>query len=333
MKTALFWHKTESANVQCELCPHHCVLKEGRTGLCRIRHVRDGELKAGGYGLISSLHVDPIEKKPLYHFYPTSDIFSIGGWGCSLACKFCQNWTISQNLDERSESREPDEVIQAASRHHSVGVAYTYNEPLINIEFVHDCAVIAREHGLVNVLVTNGFIEEPPAAHLLPFIDALNIDIKSMDDKFYRKECKGTLDPVLRFCQQAVAAGCHVEITNLLIPNLNDTEEQVSKLSGWIGKNLGRKTPLHLSAYRPEFKMNLPPTAVETLEQVHGVCSRDLDYVYIGNARTRSGQDTRCPQCQAEWIVRQGYATTIVGLVDHACAQCGRHADIVFSRT
>lgn len=328
MKTALFWHKTESGKIQCELCPHHCLLAEKQSGRCRMRRVIDGELKAGGYGELSSAHLDPVEKKPLYHFHPGKEIFSVGGWGCNFACNFCQNWTISQKDGGTSHVMGPDELVQAAGDQRSIGIAYTYNEPLINIEFVYDCAEKARKRGLVNILVTNGFIEEKPAAFLLPFIDALNIDIKSMDDMFYKKQCHGALEPVLRFSKQAVAAGCHVEVTCLLIPGLNDSKEQVGQLSHWIRDNLGEKTPLHLSAYYPSFQMSLPPTSVEVLERAYEQCKRDLNYVYLGNTHSRYGQNTSCPQCGAELISRQGYSTKLTGIVDHACAKCGREADI-----
>ena len=328
MHSAEFWRTTESGKIQCELCPHHCVLAEKKTGLCGVRRVVDGRLTAAGYGLLSSLHNDPIEKKPLYHFHPGSEIFSIGGWGCNFACSFCQNWQISQAVNAQAQSFRPDEIIQAARDQHSPGIAYTYNEPLINYEFVRDCAQLARRAGLFNVLVTNGFVEEKPAADLLPYIDALNIDIKSMDEAFYKQQCRGALAPVLRFARQA-AEGCHVEITNLLIPGLNDSEEQVGRLSAWVAANLGRNTPLHLSAYHPEFKMDLPATPPAVLERALARCRRDLDYVYIGNVLSSAGQDTLCPQCAGKLIARQGYAVHIVGISNQACRQCGRPADVL----
>ena len=331
MKSAVFWHPAEAGKVQCELCPHHCVIAEKKTGLCGIRRVVDGGLVATGYGLLSSLHNDPIEKKPLFHFHPGSTIFSIGGWGCNFACRFCQNWQISQAVNAQAQSFRPDEVVQAARDQHSLGIAYTYNEPLINYEFIQDCAQQARSAGLFNVLVTNGFIEENPAAGLLPLIDALNIDIKSMEESFYKQQCRGALAPVLRFACQAVAAGCHVEITNLLIPGLNDGEEQVGRLSAWMAANLSRETPLHLSAYHPDYKMDIPSTPTAVLERSFARCKRDLAYVYMGNVMTSAGQNTLCPKCAQELIVRQGYTTRIVGIINHACRQCGRHADVVMT--
>lgn len=328
MQTAMFWQTASNDKIECELCPHHCRLADGKRGLCGVRLAQGGKLYAAGYGLISSAHNDPIEKKPLYHFHPGKKIFSIGGWGCNFKCRFCQNWTISQQVDSNEPPVPPDKIVAAAKAEQSIGIAYTYNEPLINIEFVGECAGLARKVGMVNVLVTNGYIEKKPAEFILPLIDALNIDIKSMDEEFYKEQCAGSLGPVLEFAKQAVTAGCHVEITNLIIPGLNDADEQVKQLAEWIFANLGGKTPLHLSAYHPEFKMDLPPTPPETLERAYRLCKEKLPYVYIGNAFSDSGQNTPCPRCGNELIIRRGYSVQRVGLKDSNCAKCGRSADI-----
>lgn len=331
MHTAMFWHAADDGKIECGLCPHSCRMPDNGRGVCGVRLVSGAKLCAAGYGLISSAHNDPIEKKPLYHFHPGAQIFSIGGWGCNFKCKFCQNWTISQETRLGGRPVRPDEIISAARSGESIGVAYTYNEPLINIEFVADCARLAREAGLVNVLVTNGYVLEKPAAFILPLVDALNIDIKSMDDGFYRQQCAGALKPVLDFSRQAVAAGCHVEITNLIIPGLNDGDEQIKKLAEWIRANLGENTPLHFSAYRPEFKMDLPPTPSETIERACLLCKGVLPYVYAGNVRSESGQNTRCPRCGTELIVRRGYGVHVAGIREKSCARCGRAADIVMN--
>ncbi len=329
MPTAKFWHPVKADRVACELCPHLCIIGEGRSGRCAIRLVADGALQARGYGLLSGMHSDPIEKKPLYHYHPGGEIFSIGGWGCNFACAFCQNWNISQQIDWQARRYSPQEIIALAQQAGSFGIAYTYNEPLINIEFIYDCATLAQRAGLANILVTNGYLEEKPAAWILPLIGALNIDIKSMDDAFYRQQCQGTLAPVLRFACQARAAGCHVEITNLLIPGLNDAPAQLSRLAGWILEQLGPSTPLHLSAYHPDYKLRLPRTPLAALLAAHEICRRDLHYVYLGNVSSGTGQDTHCPQCKARLIQREGYRTQVLGIQDKACAQCGRPADVV----
>lgn len=329
MTKAKFWHATDDGHVQCELCPHGCRLTEGQTGLCRVRSACGGQLRADGYGLISSSGVDPIEKKPLYHFHPGSEIFSFGGWGCNFRCDFCQNWTISQQANLTEERFSPIQIVSSAAATGSIGIAYTYNEPLTGYEFVLDCAISARKKGLANVLVTNGYIEPEPAAQLLPYIDALNIDIKSMDDGFYRKKCHGTLAPVLAFARQAVKAGCHVEITNLLIPTLNDDDQLLRGLACWIRDSLGPSTVLHLSAYHPQYKAMQPVTSTGLLEKAHSICSAELMYVYLGNVRTRTGADTLCPKCMSVLITRSGYVTRVCGIKNGSCAQCGRKADII----
>jgi pyruvate formate lyase activating enzyme len=331
MKTARFWHVRPDGRIECELCPHGCVLTEGKTGLCRIRGVEGGELRAMGYGLISSANLDPIEKKPLYHFHPGALIFSVGGWGCNFACFFCQNWQISQQVLASGRTYAPEDVISMARTEGSFGIAYTYNEPLVGIEFVLDCVRLARKAGLANVLVTNGYVRPGPAAELLPLVDALNLDIKSLDDAFYRQRCRGTLQPVLDFARQAVAARCHVEITNLLIPGLNDADSSVAALAEWVAANLGENVPLHVSGYRPEYKSDIGPTPVSNLRHAYDICRRRLPYVYIGNAMADRGQDTECPQCGAVLIRRRGYATAVVGAEGQACRACGRPIDAVFA--
>lgn len=321
---ARYWTTAGDGRLLCGLCPHACRIADGKAGRCGVRVATGGQLLAAGYGLVSSAHLDPIEKKPLYHFHPGNEIFSIGGWGCNLSCLFCQNWSISQAVQDSGEQVEPGAIIKAACDQGAMGIAYTYNEPTINAEFVLDCARLARAAGLKNVLVTNGYVNEAPGAELLSLTDALNIDIKSMDDAFYRKHCGATLAPVLRFCAQAVNAGCHVEITNLLIPGLNDAEDAVRALAKWVAGNLGRAVPLHLSAYRPEYKLDITATPAATLERAGRICRETLDFVYLGNVGTRDGQDTLCPDCGHKWVARRGYSVSVEGLRSGACAGCGR---------
>lgn len=333
MTRAKFWSRGETGEVRCDLCPHACRIREGQTGRCGVRRMDGGELTAAGYGLVSSAAVDPIEKKPLYHFLPGSRIFSIGGWGCNLSCAFCQNWGISQRVEESGARQAPLDVVARTIETGCVGIAYTYNEPLINFEFVEACAHLARARGLVNVLVTNGYVQREPAAVLLPAVDALNIDVKCMQDDFYRKRCGGTLDPVLRFAEQAVGEVCHVEITNLLIPTLNDAPSDMVALADWVAKALGDKTPLHLSAYRPQFKMQIPSTPATTLTKAFRTCRERLPYVYMGNVRTDEGQDTLCPGCGQVLVARSGYATRIEGIAGGACTSCGRDCDMALEAT
>jgi len=329
LTTAAHWVRREDGRIECRLCPHHCVLRDKQIGLCKVRQVHGGELKALGYGLLSAAHVDPVEKKPLYHFHPGKPIYSIGGWGCNFACMFCQNWTISQQIARDGARHAPQDVVAEALSSGSRMLAFTYNEPLIGFEFVRDCARLARAAGLRTVLVTNGYVEEAPAAELLPLIDALNVDIKSMAPGFYRRQCRGTLEPVLAFCRQAVAAGCHLEITNLLIPTLNVEEAEVEELATWIKEHLGPLTPLHLSAYHPDFESRIEATPVAALEAAFAICRRHLTYVYMGNVFGAEGQNTVCPGCGNAMVVRKGYSVKTPGLRRGACAECGRKADIV----
>jgi len=303
------------------------VIAEGGAGRCRVRGVHRGELVALGYGAVSSLQIDPIEKKPLYHFYPGRSIFSVGGWGCNLSCSFCQNWTISQQGVPGGRSYAPSAVVDAAGE--SIGIAYTYNEPLVAYEFVSDTALLARERGLKNVLVTNGHINPEPAAELLPLVDALNIDIKSMDPQFYKEHCGGDHASVLSFAAQAYAAGCHVELTNLVIPTLNDTDEDFRRLADWICASLGADVPLHLSAYRPCFEMDISGTPLQTLERAWEICSDQLDYVYLGNVMSDVGADTHCPVCEAVLIQRSGFRARVTGITEGRCTSCGRAVDVI----
>lgn len=328
LKSAEYWHILPDGMAACELCPHHCHIREGRAGRCRVRVMAGGGLKAAGYGMISAMHVDPVEKKPLYHFHPGADIFSVGGWGCNLACSFCQNWTISQDFRASSKGYTPGNIIGAMRAAGCSLIAYTYNEPLVGYEFVRDCSLLVRSGGGKNVLVTNGHVEPGPAAELLPLIDALNVDVKSMSEEFYRTHCKASLEPVLRFCVQAVRAGCHVEITHLIIPGCNDDDDNFARLSEWIRRELGPLTPLHLSAYHPDYRMELPPTPKATLLRAREICRRSLVYVYLGNVNIQEGQDTFCPDCGAVLIQRSGYITTLAGVVAGHCSRCGRKADL-----
>ncbi len=330
MKQASYWHKEQSGTIRCELCPNNCQIAEGGNGVCRIRMVKNGAMFTEGYGNITSCHLDPIEKKPLHHFYPGVAIFSIGGWGCNLVCEFCQNWSISQQMQSCGEKYyNPQIMIAMAKEGDSIGIAYTYNEPLINIEYVADCARLAREAGLKNVLVTNGFINAGPASELLKYIDAMNVDVKGFNEDFYRKYCHGKVGPVLDFVQQSVDAGCHVELTNLVIPGLNDGEDDFRQLSQWVGQKLGKHVPLHLSAYHPMYKMRIPATPAATIEKGRRICRDYLSYVYAGNVYGGEGQDTECPECNTKLIVRAGYSVKVVGIKSNKCKKCARPVDIV----
>lgn len=309
--------------VKCLLCPRECRLKEGATGVCRTRRNVGGRLVYLYYGACSSIALDPIEKKPLYHFHPGSTILSLGSLGCNLKCSFCQNWEIAQSETE-TEELTPEEVAGLARERAGegcVGVAYTYNEPLVGFEFVVDAARAVRRAGLKNVLVTNGEINPEPLEELLPYIDALNIDVKGFTEEFYRELCRGQLAPVLRTVELA-AARAHVELTNLLIPTWNDSPAEIGALVEWVAERLGEDVPLHFSRYFPQYRLDLPPTSLETLQTAAALARRRLHYVYVGNAPELGWSDTLCPECGTTVIRRRGYRVQSA-LSGRTCPVCG----------
>lgn len=324
---ALFWEKREDGKIQCLLCPVGCVIAEGKVGVCMGRKNEGGTLYAANHGRLVSIAIDPIEKKPLYHFHPGTQILSTGPNGCNMSCQQCQNWTISQE-ESPTEFVTPEDLVRIASKENSVGIAYTYTEPLIWYEYVLDTAKIARQNNLANVLVTNGYIHEEPLKQLLPHIDAMNVDLKSMDDDFYRKICKAKLPPVLRAIELAHQNKIHVEITNLLIPTLNDSEEQIQELVDFV-VGLSDRIPLHFSRYFPCYQMDLPPTPIQSLQNAFLLAKRKLKYVFIGNAYIPNTSNTHCPQCSNLLVKRNGYHTAVVGIKDQKCGNCGSVVDVV----
>ena len=327
-RIAAWWHPLENGQAACELCPIGCRLREGQEGPCATRANHQGAMVPLHYGRIVSAAVDPIEKKPLYHFHPGRPILSVAAPGCNLHCMFCQNWTISQDGNARTVPTAPSDLVSMAQAEESVGLAFTYSEPLVWYEFVRDTALVVREKGLKNVLVTNGYLNPEPLAELLPVIDAANIDLKSMDDVFYRKVCKAKLEPVLAAIRQFHAAGVHLEITNLIIPGHNDGAEQIRALVDFVA-DLDPDIPLHFSAYHPAWKFDAPPTPVTTLLEAHRLASDRLNYVYLGNAQTPIGRDTLCPDCGAVVIERSGYGAKNRLAEGQRCPGCGRGIPIV----
>jgi len=282
MHEALYYEKLAAGKVHCRLCPHECVIAEGMKGNCGVRENKDGLLYSLVYGKTTGIALDPIEKKPLYHYHPGEYILSLGTKGCNFHCDFCQNWHISQVLDAPTENITSEEAVKKAKALGSFGIAYTYNEPFIWYEFVLDTAKLARINDLENVLVTNGFVNMAPLEEMLPFIDAMNIDLKSINEDFYKKVCKGALKPVLEVIKRS-ARSCHVELTTLLVPTLNDSDEEIKRLVDWVYDNLGSEIPLHFSRYFPCYKMTLPPTPIETLEKASIIAKEKLKHVYLGN--------------------------------------------------
>jgi pyruvate formate lyase activating enzyme len=325
---AAWWTPLDNGQVSCELCPIDCNLRLGQTGPCATRANHEGAMVPLHYGRVVSAGVDPIEKKPLYHFHPGRSILSVAAPGCNLHCMFCQNWTISQDGEAHTTATTPEDLVEAALAEDSVGIAFTYSEPLVWYEFVRDTAEVFKDHRLKTVLVTNGYLNPEPLAALIPFIDAANIDLKSMDDVFYRRVCKARLEPVLDSIRAFHAAGVHLEITNLVIPGHNDSDAQLTELVDFVA-DLGRDIPLHFSAYHPAWKMTAGPTPPETLRRAYEMASARLDHVYVGNVNTEEGRDTLCPDCGAVAVARAGYRASVHLNEDAACTGCGRRLAIV----
>jgi pyruvate formate lyase activating enzyme len=333
LKDALFW-ETEKDAIRCQLCPHSCLIKNGKVGICRVRRNVEGTLKAISYGLVSSVHLDPLEKKPLFHFRPGEPVLSFGGLSCNLRCEHCQNFTIAQVGLDKGMSRyvAPQEVPEMCLQAGSGGVAWTYNEPTIWYEYMLESSRLCKERGLFTVSVTNGFIQEAPLRSLKGVIDAMNIDVKGFTENFYGEVCKGSLAPVLRACEVAREIGVHVELTYLIIPGKNDRQQEISDFCQWVRDRMGTQTPVHFSRFHPDFKMDdVPPTPRSTMDMAmkegkgHG-----LDYVYVGNIATERGENTYCPKCGSLLVRRSGFSAEILGVKDKACSKCGRSSDFVW---
>ncbi|MBN1878692.1 AmmeMemoRadiSam system radical SAM enzyme [bacterium] len=321
-REASYYTTSHDGILECRLCPIGCRLKHEDTGICHSRQNQNGIMVLLNYGRLCALHVDPIEKKPLYHFLPGTSILSLGNNGCNLRCSFCQNWQISQTPVETT-FLNPEQILQRTLDLDLNSVAFTYAEPSVWFEYVLDTAKLLHGHGIHVVLVTNGLINEEPFRELEPWIDAMNIDIKSMDPEFYSRLCKGPLDPVLRTCIRAVET-CHVEITNLVIPGENDTDRNFHDLARFIGDNLGPKTPLHISRYHPSYHLSNPPTPLHTIARACEITREYLHFVYPGNVPLPNDDSTICPGCGAILIDRRAYTVSSIHLeTSGACPSCG----------
>lgn len=326
---ASWYTKLGDGEVRCELCPRLCLLGPGDRGYCRVRVNLDGTLYSLVYGRIAAVHVDPIEKKPLLHFLPGAKALSIATAGCDLACAFCQNWTLSQVYPEDLDAQvlAPQEVVDLAKSTGSEVIAYTYNEPTVFFEYLLDCARLARANGIRNVWVTAAYITPGPLRELAQYLDAANVDIKGIREDYYRKYCDGHVQPVLDAVRILAEAGVHVEVTNLVLPGANDSEQDLRDLSAWVRDNLGPDTVLHFSRYFPMYKMEQPgPTPESTLLEARLIAREEgLRYVYIGNLPGAGYEDTTCPVCGRVLLRRSGYEVDwdSYGIVDGACRYCG----------
>jgi pyruvate formate lyase activating enzyme len=334
MHAALYGAPAGSGAVRCLLCPTECVIAEGRQGSCRVRGNRGGRLVALNYGVVAAQAVDPVEKKPLYHFRPGGLLLSLGPPGCNLHCAFCQNWQISQVAGAEEARLGPEEAVARAlelrrADPRVIGLAFTYTDPVIWYEYVLDAARLCRAAGLAVVLKTNGYINPEPLRAWLPWLDALNVDVKAFDDAFYRRVCQGRLQPVLATVEAAVAAGKHVEVTHLPVPGENDDPEQLEALATWLA-GISPELPLHLLRYFPNYRLGGAPTPLPALEAMRQRARRHLRHVYIGGTWRAEHASTVCPGCGAVLIRREGFRVRAERLrADGCCAACGRPAPLV----
>ncbi len=338
-KLALYYEKLENEVVQCKICPRMCKIYPNKIGNCGTRKNEGGKLYSLIYGSLSSIAIDPIEKKPLYNFYPGSNAFSISSVGCSLHCKHCQNFSISQTNVENTKrflkEKTPDNVVEMAASNNCTSIAYTYNEPLIWFEFILDTIKLAKKAKIKNILVTNGYINLDPLEELINAgVDAANVDIKAFTDEFYQKVCltpKGGLTRVLDATEYMHKKGVFVECTNLIIPGYNDNLDEIKNLAKWIRNSMDFDVPLHFSAYRPMYKLNAPHTPYETIINACKIAYEEigLHYVYAGNVSTDEYENTYCPKCKKIIIKRVGYSLNLNNLTQkNTCSNCGTKINI-----
>lgn len=320
--------------VQCELCPNGCVLDINEVSRCRTRINKNGTLYSLVYGKPCAVHIDPIEKKPFSHFLPGTTAFSIATAGCVLQCKFCQNWQISQARPEDTDTYDlpPDKVVQNAISYKCKSISYTYTEPTVFYEYMYDTAIIAKKKGIKNTMHSCGYINEKPLRKLTKYMDAANIDLKGFSEDFYAKNCNGSLKPVLNSLIVLKQENVWLEITNLVIPTLNDDMKQIKEMCKWIMKNLGSDVPIHFSRFFPHYKlMNLPPTPLEILIQARKTAMDvGLKFVYIGNIR-HEAESTYCPECKKMLIERIGYFIRQNNIKNGECGFCGNRIPGVWS--
>jgi len=325
------FYEREGDAYRCGLCPHRCLIPKGSFGKCGSRRGDDDMLVACTYGKVSSFYVDPIEKKPLYHFHPGGKIFSVGGVGCNMSCKHCQNYAITQSASgkKRATYESPEELVERFRKERVDMIAFTYNEPTIWFEYMMDVMECAPD--ATYVLVTNGFINEGPLSELCQYVTAMNIDVKGFTDKFYKEVCGGRLEDVLETARDAFSMGVHIELTYLLIPGYNDSEKEIKEFVNWVIEDLSDDVPVHFTRFHPDNVMNdVPWTSPEfLLKTVDMAYDMGLNNVYAGNIISEEGSDTYCPECGAVVIRRTGYIVNTVGLEGLRCKGCGHRIYLV----
>lgn len=324
---ARYYEKLDYQRVKCLLCPRKCVVDNLESGYCGVRTNRGGIYYTLVYGRPVTFHNDPIEKKPLFHFLPGTSAFSIATVGCNVNCKFCQNWEISQVGPGQVPDFDgpPEVIVSSAKRYGSSSIAYTYTEPVIFAEYMHDTAKLGRQHGVRSVMITNGYIMPQPMLDLCAVLDAVKVDLKAFTQKFYEEMVTGELKPVLDILELLKKQGMWTEIVYLVIPTKNDDPGEIREMAQWIKRDLDTETPIHFSRYHPQYLVkNIPPTPVSTLKRCHDICREEgLNYVYIGNVPGHSAEKTYCPQCGEVVIDRIGYTIRSINLKVGRCGKCG----------
>jgi len=328
---AMFYKKLDDNKVQCYLCRHECVIADGKTGICAVRENREGTLYSLVYGKVVSINIDPVEKKPLYHFLPGTDTYSFATPGCNFRCEHCQNYEISQMPRDRhaimGETLTPREIVSDAVALRCKSISYTYTEPTIFFEYAYEVAKLAKKEGLKNIFVTNGYINEEPLRTIAPYLDAANIDLKGFTEEFYRKTCGARLEPVLESIKLHKELGIWIEIATLIIPDLNDSEEELRQVARFI-KSVGEEIPWHVTAFYPAYKMRKPPTPPETLRKAREIGLKEgLRYVYEGNVPGEKGGNTYCYKCGEMLIRRYGFSILENKIKNSKCPKCGTKID------
>jgi pyruvate formate lyase activating enzyme len=327
VKEAMYYEKLAEGEVKCKLCPKECKVGDKERGWCGVRENSKGKYYTMAHSNPCSVHIDPIEKEPFFHYLPASLAFSISTAGCNLNCKYCQNWQISQRRPEQTNNAylPPDEVVRKAKEYGCQSIGYTYAEPVVFYEYMLDTSIAAHKADVRAVVVSAGYIQTEPLKRLCETVDAIKIDLKAYSDKFYKEICHGTLQPVLDTLKSLKKTGVWYEVVDLIVPTLNDTEDELKNLARWVVDNLGVDVPLHFSRFYPTYQLkNLPPTPMETLEQArHIAMDEGLHYVYLGNVRPdHEGNNTYCPKCKNLVIQRKGLFVVQNNVVDGKCNKC-----------
>jgi pyruvate formate lyase activating enzyme len=334
LKLAMFQEETPRG-IMCRICPNECVLKEGEISKCNNRRVRDSRLYTMAFGNPCSVAVDPVEKKPLYHFFPGSRAFSIATAGCNLVCLNCQNWTISQTGPDKTRNYDllPEMVVSEASKNNCLSIDYTYSEPITFYEYTFETASLAKKAGIKNIVKSNGYINPEPLKKLCTVIDAANIDLKSFNESTYLRLSGGKLQPVLDSLKIYREMGVWLEITNLIVPTWTDNTDEIGKMCKWLSDNGFNDTPLHFSRFQPMHKLEqLPPTPVEVLRSAAKIAAGEgLKYIYIGNIPGNEMADTKCPSCGTTVVARQGYRIVLNNVKDGKCNKCGKEVKGIWS--